>query len=136
MKNLILTSIALLFITSIMAQSTLTISIADLDSNNGEVYIALYDSQQNYLRKEIKGAKIKINEHVATVVFEDIPYGEYAISSFHDENGNGKMDTMLFGIPTEDYGFSNNALAMFGPAKWAEAKFKIEKDMVTHVINY
>ncbi len=32
----------------------------------------------------------------------DLPYGRYAISTYHDENDNGELDSGLFGIPTED----------------------------------
>jgi uncharacterized protein (DUF2141 family) len=35
--------------------------------------------------------------------------GEYAISLYHDVNGNNKLDTGLYGIPVEGYGFSNHA---------------------------
>jgi uncharacterized protein (DUF2141 family) len=29
----------------------------------------------------------------------------------------------MLGIPLENYGFSNNALANFGPAEYSDAKF-------------
>lgn len=53
--------------------------------------------------------------------FDDIPAGSYAIALFHDENGNGKVDTRL-GIPTEGVGFSNNPRLWFGPPSFAQAK--------------
>jgi uncharacterized protein (DUF2141 family) len=31
--------------------------------------------------------------------------GKYAIAVIHDENCNGKLDTNMFGIPKEGYGF-------------------------------
>ena len=54
---------------------------------------------------------------------DDLPFGRYAISAYHDENGNGELDTGLFGIPSEDYGFSNNARGGFGPPDFADAAF-------------
>ena len=47
----------------------------------------------------------------------------FAISVIHDMNGNGKLDTNLFRIPKEPYGFSNNAGATFGPPKFEAAAF-------------
>ncbi|MEN8835700.1 MAG: DUF2141 domain-containing protein [Polaribacter sp.] len=44
---------------------------------------------------------------------------------FYDENNNGKMDTKLFGVPKEPYGFSNNAKGFMGPPSFEEAKFTL-----------
>ena len=52
--------------------------------------------------------------------------GTYAVSTFHDENSNGKLDTNLLGIPTEGVGASNNAKGHFGPPKFDDAKFRFE----------
>lgn len=37
-----------------------------------------------------------------------LPDGLYAIKSFADESGNGKLDTNLIGLPVERYGSSND----------------------------
>ena len=72
-----------------------------------------------------KGTKSEITNHSCTIIFENIPKGTYAVSIFHDENNNGKLDTNFFGIPNEDYGCSNNAKGFMGPPKWQDAKFKL-----------
>ena len=41
----------------------------------------------------------------------------------YDENMNGKLDTNWLGIPTEGYGFSNDAKAMLGPPSLSAASF-------------
>lgn len=51
--------------------------------------------------------------------------GTYAIKVFHDVNDNGKLDTNWLGIPTEPYGFSNDAMGMFGPPSFEQASFKV-----------
>src|SRR5262245_49789263 len=43
----------------------------------------------------------------------DVPYGDYGVAVFHDENSNGKMDKYVLGIPLEPYGFSNNVRVTF-----------------------
>ena len=53
-----------------------------------------------------------------------MPAGSYAIALFHDENGNGRVDTR-FGIPTEGVGFSNNPRLWFGPPSFAAARFAV-----------
>jgi uncharacterized protein (DUF2141 family) len=59
-------------------------------------------------------------------VFKDVPYGEYAVKVFHDENDNLKIDIGWRG-PTERYGFSNGARGIFGPPDFDDAKFAFDK---------
>ena len=56
--------------------------------------------------------------------FDGLPSGGYAVSLFHDENGNGKLDTFV-GIPREGVGFSRNPALMFGPPKFNAARFAV-----------
>ena len=55
-----------------------------------------------------------------TLRFDNLPSGTYALALIHDENGNGKLDTML-GIPKEGFGFSNNPVIRFGPPSFKSA---------------
>ena len=131
MKNVLLTIAIIL--TSILATNAqeetfnLTVNISGLDSDNGKVMIALYDGEAQFLSKRYKSAMIKSTDKKVTYIFEDVPKGEYAVSFFHDENDNNKMDTNFIGIPKEDYGCSNNATGFMGPPKYKDAKFMIEE---------
>jgi uncharacterized protein (DUF2141 family) len=62
------------------------------------------------------------------LLFGNLQPGDYAVMIFHDENGNGKMDSNLIGIPTEGYGFSNEAKGSFGPPKFSAMKITIGTD--------
>jgi uncharacterized protein (DUF2141 family) len=68
---------------------------------------------------------------MARHTYTDIPFGEYAVKIFHDEDNNGELDAGFFGIPTEDYGFSNNAKASFGPPDYEDAKFLFNRKALT-----
>ena len=70
---------------------------------------------------------VPIAGEAATCAFPDLTPGDYAIELFHDENGNGKLDTFL-GIPTEGFGASNDAPEKFGPPKYADARFTVTGD--------
>ena len=59
------------------------------------------------------------------LLFGNLEPGDYAVMLFHDENGNGEMDKNVFGIPTEGYGFSNNAKGSFGPPKFSAMKVTV-----------
>jgi uncharacterized protein (DUF2141 family) len=60
----------------------------------------------------------------ASLSFTGLPSGDYAVSVFHDENGNGRLDTFAR-IPREGFGFSRNPAIRFGPPRFAQARFAV-----------
>lgn len=60
-----------------------------------------------------------------SVTFADLAPGAYAVSLFHDENKNNKLDTGPFGIPREGYGFSRDPRPRFRAPRFDEAKFDL-----------
>ena len=52
-------------------------------------------------------------------------FGVYAVSVFHDENMNQKLDKNFVGVPNEGYGASNNPKKKMGPPNFDEAKFQL-----------
>lgn len=109
------------------------VNISGLDSNKGKVLIALYNEEGQFLKKRYKGGMSKITDKKVTYTLKGIPKGEYAISFFHDENDNNKMDTNFFGIPKEDYGCSNNATGFMGPPKYKDAKFQLSENKIIDI---
>jgi len=104
----------------------LLIHITGFESAEGVAKVALVNSQQNYDSEEppFMGFDFKIiNKEVRQTI--TVPLGEYAIKVYHDENTNDEMDTLMFGIPSEKYGFSNNARGTFGPPAFDDAKFAV-----------
>ena len=57
--------------------------------------------------------------------FKELPAGYYAIALYHDKNDNGELDTNIFGIPEESYGFSRNAEPLFSSPSFKEAAFRL-----------
>jgi uncharacterized protein (DUF2141 family) len=68
---------------------------------------------------------------VRQVLAFELPFGEYAIKIYHDENGNDELDTNFLGIPKEGVGFSNNPSARFGEPGFDEAKFVFDSPSMT-----
>ena len=62
----------------------------------------------------------------ATCTFPGVGKGVYAASAIHDADNNGKLNTNLFGMPTEDYCATNNARGTLGPPSFADAKFQFK----------
>jgi len=115
---------------------TLTLELTDLKSDEGQLMVGLYDSAGNWLNKNYKGELVKIENGTATVVFTDIPFGTYAASAVHDEDMNNKLNTGMFGIPSEPYASSRGAKGRFGPPKWEDAKFELSSASVTESIKF
>jgi uncharacterized protein (DUF2141 family) len=72
--------------------------------------------------------KVEMHDGVAQWVFGGLPVGLYAIKSFADENGNGKLDTNLIGLPVERYGFANDARGRMGPPAFDAAAVQVNAD--------
>ncbi|NOX33623.1 MAG: DUF2141 domain-containing protein [Deltaproteobacteria bacterium] len=110
---------------AVQGSSRLTIHITGFENSDGVAKIAIVNSKKNYnAETPFKGFNLKIiNKEVIKTIL--LPYGEYALKVFHDENGNNELDTRIFGIPTERYGFSNNARGTLGPPEYEEAVFKL-----------
>lgn len=103
------------------------VTILNIRNSTGTVACALFESPDgfptDYLRTATNVMVIKIRKDGARCVFEDIPPGTYAMAVIHDENMNGKLDTNWAGIPTEGYGFSNDAKGVVGAPPFSAASF-------------
>lgn len=131
----IITTIALFICSLLSAQNVnLTVSVSGLKNDTGVLKVGLYNSEGAFLKMPYKSIPSQIKGNVATIVFEGIPKGEYAISSYQDENSNGKLDRNEIGIPTEDVACSNNAKGFMGPPRYQDAKFKVDNDLKIDVI--
>jgi uncharacterized protein (DUF2141 family) len=81
--------------------------------------------------KEIyKSAEIFIRDNKAQIIFSALKKGVYAYTFFHDLNKNKELDTNFLGIPKEPYGFSNEKKGRFGPPKFKEVSFTLNKSSI------
>lgn len=105
---------------------TLVMTAQGFESTDGHALVQLANSREDYEADDegFRVARLKPADGKATTKFEDLPYGEYAIKIFHDENDNEELDIGWTG-PEERYGFSNDARALMGPPDWDEAKFTL-----------
>lgn len=98
----------------------------DTGARTGAVMVALYDASSYAGGQPIRAARIDVAAGNHSVTFDGLPAGEYGAKAFHDLNGDGRMNTNPFGMPTEPYAFSNNAVGNMGPASWDRAKFTVD----------
>ena len=126
----ILFSIVVSFSPPTRAQSggtgTIIVKITGLRSGKGQVRIAVFNSSETWLGEHpVYSSTIKVGGQTVTWRINDVPYGDYGIAAFHDENSNGKMDKNLLGIPKEPYGFSNNLTVILRAPRWEKGKFPV-----------
>ncbi|WP_339649558.1 DUF2141 domain-containing protein [uncultured Salegentibacter sp.] len=98
-------------------------NVDNLASEEGKVYFALFNKVNFLKQAPVKREVSEIKDGVAAVTFSEIPPGTYAVTAYHDKNRNQRMDFESNGMPTEDYGVSNNQMNLYGPPTWEDAKF-------------
>lgn len=109
-------------------ETRVSVTVQGLEQGKGAVYLYLYTSDDGFptdFDKAVRTLSAQARGTEATAVFDNVPAGTYAIAVYHDENGNGEMDTNFLGIPSEGVGVSNNAKGFFGPPSFSDAKFAV-----------
>jgi uncharacterized protein (DUF2141 family) len=103
--------------------SELRVTITGVRSDNGELLIGLYETAKGFDgavanaetsgimadRNRLIGVAMRARSGSQQAVFPQLPPGRYAVIVIHDENDNGRLDANALGVPTEGYGFSNDA---------------------------
>lgn len=87
----------------------LTIRVAGLESSEGQIRIAVFNSPDGFLERPFKQKIVPVDDQKQVEAIFSVPEGEYAVAVYHDKNKNGELDKNFLGIPTEAYGFSNDA---------------------------
>lgn len=116
------------------SEGALVLNITGLEAARGSLFVAVYDKEENFRRKEnpVEGRIIPVKKTPAMEVsFDGLAFGRYAVAVFHDLNGNGKLDTNTLGIPKEPYAFSNNPVVKWAPPDFQEALFDFKKSRLT-----
>jgi len=105
----------------------LKVTVTNIRSAKGEIEFALFNKSDGFgsdVTKAYKRMRGKITNEACTISFNNIPYGQYAVEIYHDENNNKKFDETWYGMPKEGVSVSNNpSLGIFSPPKFETAKF-------------
>src|SRR6201987_5198824 len=112
------------------ATASLTVRVTGARNAKGKIRVALFRDSKGFPNDASQAvhthaANIDPQTLSAQVVFADLRTGLYAVSVFHDENMNEKLDKNFMGMPKEGYGASNNPKKKIGPPNFDEAKFQL-----------
>lgn len=123
-----LLSLFLTFLSLSHSELPITLEVNNIRSNQGMIWVGIYDSPANFLIKEkaiVKGYHIQ-EPGLMRITLPDLPNGTYALAVFHDVNNNGVMDQNILGVPTEPYAFSGQI-----KSRWRLPRFR----EVTHTFS-
>jgi uncharacterized protein (DUF2141 family) len=104
----------------------LIIAVTGIEEIKGNVNLGLYNSHKTFMKIPVISCSKKVRDKTVVFQFDTIVSdGKYAVSVYHDTNLNGKLDTGLFGVPLEKYGFSNNAKGFAGAPSFRSSSFEV-----------
>lgn len=111
---------------NLLGQFYLTIEINGLQNSNGHVLLEFCNENG----EKIIGVTKNIENKKCVIVIKNLEPGKYAFKYFHDENKNENLDCNWLGIPTEGFGFSNNAKGIFGPPSFKKTIFELKQSII------
>jgi uncharacterized protein (DUF2141 family) len=118
--------LALLAISTGASAATVQVKIEGVRSDKGVVQVAVCD-ESTYPKDCRLTATAPARAGTVTVQVPNVPGGTWAVLAYHDENSNKKLDANFVGKPTEGYGFSNGATAMFSAPKFKDAAIAVSE---------
>jgi uncharacterized protein (DUF2141 family) len=116
----------------------LRVEVRGILARAGSLNVALFDRAEDFNAMPMTpraGQRLPATGDTVVAVFAGLPAGDYAVSTFHDENDNGQLDKNLLGRPTERFGFSRDASGAMGPPDFEAAKVALGPDGRTIVVN-
>lgn len=136
LKKIILSSVFILtmvFSATFPASATdpekgLLINVKNIKEAKGSILVAIFDSEEGYMNTPAYSQIVPVSASGELLINAALPFGKYSITLFHDVNDNLNLDTNLFGIPKERYGFSNDAKAPFGPPSYHASSVAFEEN--------
>ena len=106
---------------------TLTITLENVLSDQGDVLAALHTAETFMKGRGVADYKAEAQKGVMTFIFDNIAPGTYGVMVLHDLNSNQQMDYQPSGMPDEPYGMSGNDMSM-GPPSFEAVSFVVASE--------
>ncbi len=96
--------------------------------SGGILSVEIYHDPDHFLYKKGRTKRIRIpaTEDQHKVCFNLEKQGTYAVASYHDKDGNRKLNKKWNMMPEEPFGLSNNPEPQFGFPKFSDSAFTTE----------
>ncbi|BDI19189.1 hypothetical protein ANSO36C_49910 [Nostoc cf. commune SO-36] len=106
----------------------LTVEIDGLKNKQGQVCASIFASSEGFPSDRNRGLQkqcTKITDTPLPITFKNLKAGSYAVAVFHDQNNDSTLNSNLFGVPSEGFGFSSNPEILARAPKFSEAAFLV-----------
>jgi uncharacterized protein (DUF2141 family) len=113
----------------------LEVQLQKLRNERGSVHLCLTRNPAHFpdCGNDPAALKRSVPAAIATIRFTGIVPGDYALAVLHDENRNGKLDTLV-GIPREGFGFSRSPAVLLGPPRFHQVRFGIAEGFTRQTV--
>jgi uncharacterized protein (DUF2141 family) len=109
--------------------TTLAVQVSGMTSARGEMAITVYGADPKKFLAP-KGKLLRVRPKAAAPTTQacfNLPGpGTYAVAVYHDANANEDFDRSVIGMPTEGFGFSNDAPTKFGLPAFEAVRFTVK----------
>lgn len=81
----------------------IVVTFENLKKTEGFVQVSIYNKKKRFLKNNgaLQTKRVQVSDKAIKVVFDNLPFGDYAITSYHDLNENKKVDKNFIGMPKE-----------------------------------
>ena len=130
----IIITISLLFLAGIsfsQKKGNLTVVVSNISAVKGHMQLGLFNKSENFPKpgKEYKVVRFKVTSKKMKYTFKGLKQGDYALAIYHDKNSDKECNRNFIGIPTEDYGFSNNIKPVLSAPSFKDTKVNLKEKL-------
>lgn len=114
---------------------TLAVKVRGIRNRTGKVLVSLYNQAEGFpndYEKAFRSAALPIEAESVSVNFDNLPFGTYAISVCHDEDGDQAVRKNFLGIPKE--GVIVTGKLRYGPPRFQESAFELDEPVVEKML--
>lgn len=111
-------------------KAVVQIKLSNIQNAKGTLYFGFYKRENDFPAFGKAAFNIKAASNGSSILTINVPQmtdGQWAIAAFQDLNGNGKLDTKMFGIPKEPYAFSNDFHPKLSKPKFDDCKVIVDE---------
>jgi uncharacterized protein (DUF2141 family) len=111
------------------SSGSLAVRVSGLRSD-GTLLAALFAEPSGFpdRRRADRTQSASVSDKTVELTIDNLNPGTFAVAVFQDLNGDGVLNKGAFGVPSEPYGFSNNAFSRFGPPSFEDASFAFSQE--------
>lgn len=136
--NRILIAFVLFTTNFLIAQNTCTLEVVveGLKNTEGQIMVSINEGPEGWPEDNFLEQRFipTFTAPEFTIVFKDLPYGNYALGLLHDKDKDGEMTKNFIGMPKEGFAFSRDYKVVFRAPKYDEANFDLNTPKKTITI--